>query len=130
MNMDQSGGTTLCRRICVDRETTILVASRMMRSFEAEALIVTDCVEHQLVPVGIVSARDIVTRIIAAELSPSVLTAGDITWPETPGPMTHAVCESLRSSLSSGNKVLPVLDCDGGLTGVVSLDELLGAIAN
>jgi len=33
-----------------------------------------------LLPLGIVTASDIVTRVIAAELDPAVLTAGDIAW--------------------------------------------------
>jgi len=56
-----------------------------MRSFEVEELIVTERPDRRRVPIGIVSARDIVTRIIAAELDPAVVTAGDIAWAEPDG---------------------------------------------
>lgn len=113
-------------RICVDSGMTIVAASRRMRSFQVEELVVTDRAEATLIPVGTVSARDIVTRIIAVGLDPAVLTAGDIAWADTAGDV-NAGSDSLRSLLTSGGRILPVLDCDGGLTGVVSIQELLSA---
>jgi CBS domain-containing protein len=64
----------------VDRELSILEACRLMRRSGAERLLVTDQAEGTRVPVGVVTARDIVTRIVAAGLDPAVLTAGDILW--------------------------------------------------
>jgi len=68
--------------ICVDRETTILAASSLMRLYEVDELLV---VEPPRQIVGIVTARDIVTRIIATGLDPAVLTAGDIAWTGSAG---------------------------------------------
>ena len=124
----QTGRHAPRRRICVDSQTTIVAASKLIRSFKVEELVVTDRPGRYLVPVGIVSARDIVTRIMAAELDPAVLTTGDISWAETTAG-ANAASDSLRSLLTGGSRILPVLDCTGGLTGVVSLDELLRALA-
>ena len=122
--MVQTGENMQHGRICVDGDATIVTASRLMRSFEVEELIVTDRPDTKPVPVGIVSARDIVTRIIAAELDPAVVTAGDIAWGEATG-SGNAESDALRSLLASGSKILPLLDCNGDLMGVVTVDELL-----
>ena len=66
--------------ICIDRDTTILGACSLMRIYRVDELVVTDQRNDLLVPIGMVSAQDIVTRIIATGLDPSVLTAGDIVW--------------------------------------------------
>jgi CBS domain-containing protein len=115
---------------CIDRDTTILGASELMRCCQVDELVVTERPEGVLVPVGIVSARDIVTRIIATGLDPAVVTAGDITWSDsTHANATDSVSETLELLHATGNSVLPVIDGDGCLTGVVSLDELLWALA-
>jgi CBS domain-containing protein len=64
----------------VDRDVTVVEASKLMREAGATELLVTDNSTGRVRPVGIVSARDIVTRVVAAELDPAVLTAGDIAW--------------------------------------------------
>jgi CBS domain-containing protein len=76
------GETTRCNLTHVDRELSIVEASRVMSQSGAEELLVTDQAEGALVAVGVVTARDIVTRVIAAGLDPEVLTAGDIAWPD------------------------------------------------
>jgi CBS domain-containing protein len=64
----------------VDRELSILEASHLMRISGAAELLVTDRVDGTLRPVGVLTAHDIVTRIVAAGLDPNVLTTGDIAW--------------------------------------------------
>ncbi len=71
------GGTSAAQGICVDPSMSIVGASQLMRNYQVEELVVTDQNDVK-VAVGIVSARDIVTRIIAMELDPVVLTAGDL----------------------------------------------------
>ena len=116
------------RRICVDSRTTVVAACRLMRNFQVQEIVVADRALAPLVPVGIVSACDIVTRIVAAELDPAVLTAGDIAWNEAVGEES-AASTALRLRLTAGNRILPVLDCDGGLAGIVSSDDLLRALS-
>jgi CBS domain-containing protein len=116
------------RRICVDSGTTVVAACRLMRDFQAQEMVVADRAAAPLVPVGIVSAFDIATRIVAAELDPAVLTAGDIAWNEVVDEAGAASTE-LRLRLNAGSRVLPVLDCEGGLAGIVFSDELLRALS-
>ena len=66
--------------LCIDREATIEEASRVMRDQRVDALVVTETSEGTPLAAGILSAHDIVTRVIAVGLEPSVVTAGDILW--------------------------------------------------
>ncbi len=115
--------------VCVPRDTTILCASRIMRSFHVAELVVTEEPHGLPIPVGIVSACDIVTRIIAPGLDPGVFTAGDIAWPSA---VHTKVSDSLSHTLqllqTAGTSVLPVIDDDGGLAGVISLSDVLIAL--
>lgn len=116
--------------ICVDRDTTIQSASDLMRRYQVGEVVVTDERKGTLVPVGIVSARDIVTRIIATRLDPTVLTAGDIAWAGSSGAkVTDSVSATLQLLRETRSTVLPVIDAGGGLAGVVSVDDLLWALA-
>jgi CBS domain-containing protein len=125
MGAVQSSPNVEWDRICVDRDATVLTASRLMGRFSVDELVVTDRAANALVPIGIVCARDIVVRILAVELDPAVLRVGDITWLE---PAQAVANDSLHSRLRMGNKVLPVIDREGTLTGVVLFDELLRAL--
>jgi CBS domain-containing protein len=116
--------------ICVDRDMTILGASDLMRCYDVDELVVTDRPGGMLVPIGIISARDIITRIIATRLDPAVLTAGDIAWSWPSGAKsTDSVFETLKLLRSTKNNVLAVTNLQGGLSGMVHLDDLLRALA-
>ena len=112
----------------VDRELSILDASRLMRTSGAEELLVTDPAEGTLLPVGVVTARDIVTRVVAAELDPSVLTAGDIWWSDGPAASAHQAGKLLLKESPDGS-VFTVLDSTGAVAGMLTLDEMVKALA-
>jgi CBS domain-containing protein len=115
--------------VCVDCSATILVVSNLMRVYQVEDLVVTDKRGGKLMPAGVLSAHDIVTRVIAMELDPTVLTAGDMMWS---GPTGAKVTDSASATLklldATKRNMLPVVDGDGGLTGVVSRGDLLSAL--
>ena len=56
----------------------------------------------------------------------SVVTAGDIAWAE-PTVAGNVGTDALHSLLANGSKILPVLDCNADLMGVVTAHELLHA---
>jgi CBS domain-containing protein len=62
----------------VDRNTSVFEASKLMRKAGTAKLLVTRETGGNLLALGVVTARDFVTRVIAAGLDPSVLIAGDI----------------------------------------------------
>jgi CBS domain-containing protein len=67
----------------VDKELSVLAASKLMRESGATELLVTAVTGGVFKAIGIVTANDIVTRVVATGLDPAVLTTGDITWAGT-----------------------------------------------
>ena len=59
-------------------EASVLEASRRMRQCHANELIVVTETDGKPRALGVVTASDIVTRVVAVGLDPGVVTAGDI----------------------------------------------------
>jgi CBS domain-containing protein len=101
-----------------------------MRVQQVDYVVVTEPANDVRIPLGIVSARDIVTRVVALGLDSSVVTAGDLLWsPPAPARVSDSVPEALDRLTAVGAEALPVVDSDGKVMGVVSLDDLLQALA-
>ena len=62
----------------VHRDASILEASRLMRECRATQVVVVAEAGGKPRALGVVTANDIVTRVVAVGLDPAVLTAGDI----------------------------------------------------
>jgi CBS domain-containing protein len=81
--------------------------------------------------VGIVTDRDLAVQVMAAERDPLTTTARDIMGPElvTAGERNdvHETAELMRFK---GVRRIPVVDEDGGLLGIVTLDDLLAVIGD
>jgi len=126
----QVGDIAARNPVCIDRSATILVASTLMRVYQVEHLVVTEQCDGKLMPGGIFSARDIVTRVIAMELDPAVLTVGDMMWSGPTGAkVTDSASDTLKLLDATKCNVLPVIDGDGSLAGVISRGDLLSALA-
>jgi CBS domain-containing protein len=117
--------------ICVDRDTTILEVSRLMRKNRVGELVVTEWQNGKPAVAGVLSARDIVTRVVAPELDAAVLTAGDLLWATSAAvKSTDSVSETLQLMHATKSTVIPMTDAEGALTGAVSLDDLLLVAGN
>lgn len=111
----------------VDRDASVLDASKLMRKSGTSELLVTGKIDGMLRPFGIVTANDIVTRVIATELNPAVLTMGDIAWSCPDGTQSasrdnsnqHGACETNADARA-------IMDRDGRLIGTLRLDEIWG----
>jgi CBS domain-containing protein len=68
----------------VYREASIVEASKVMRRCGTTELVVVTEADGKPEPIGVVTARDIVTRVVALGLDPAVPTAGDIASFEEP----------------------------------------------
>jgi CBS domain-containing protein len=109
----------------VDLEATVLEATRLMRRLGVDCLVVTRHSHGQPVSVGTLTAGDIVTRVTALELDPTVLTVEDITWPEpaTAGP--EDINDVLALLRSAQNRALAVIDGEGDIVGVLPVNDLI-----
>ncbi|MDE2627800.1 MAG: CBS domain-containing protein [Burkholderiales bacterium] len=108
------------------RDTNILEAARLMRLHHTGDLIIVDDPQGDRTPVGIVTDRDIVVEVLAAERDPATTRVSGI----MPARLVIAsaaedVAEAVERMRLHGVRRLPVVDHDGSLLGIVTLDDIL-----
>jgi len=121
-----------CNRevVFATRKTSITEAAQRMRQYHVGDLVVVDEVGGQRTPVGIVTDRDIVIEIIAKSLPVSGLTVGDIMGSQLISVQeTEGVVETIRLMRVNGIRRIPVISAEGGLVGIMSVDDMLDLLA-
>lgn len=110
----------------IHREASVLEASKLMRKSATTELLVTDEINGMLFPIGMLTANDIVTHVIAAGLDPAVFTTGDIAWPGmAAGSRVDSNFGRPQCMGQNISEALAVLDDEGRLVGTVRLDEFM-----
>ena len=122
----------LLKEVCVldvascGRDAGILEAARLMRQHHTGDLIVVDDPAGDRAPVGIVTDRDIVVEVLANDLDPAATTGARIMSPRLViGSADDDVAAAIERLRLHGVRRLPVVDNDGSLMGIVTLDDLL-----
>ena len=122
----------ICTRVVVTatREMCVADAAVLMRTHHVGNVIIVKEAGGRTTPLGIVTDRDIVVEVVAAKVDPGAVTVGEImgqtlvTARETEG--AHEVLERMRWK---GIRRVPVIDENGALIGIVTLDDLLEIVA-
>jgi CBS domain-containing protein len=122
----------ICSRIVVVAEssTPVLQAAKLMRDHHIGALVVTEGGAGARRPIGIVTDRDLVVEVVAADMDYRTLTVGDImsarpaTLKETAG-----LFETIAQMRNGGVRRLVVVDASDHLLGIVTMDDLIPILA-
>jgi CBS domain-containing protein len=118
----------LCNRdlVTVGRDDTIYKAAELMRQNHVGDVLVVEKKQDVTIPLGIVTDRDVVVEIVAPGLDPKVITVGDIMLPHLSSIEEDAeVFHAIKLMTSKGIRRLPVVDNNGSLIGILTLDDLL-----
>ncbi|MBE0575201.1 MAG: CBS domain-containing protein [Desulfuromonadales bacterium] len=121
-----------CNRevVIVDRETTILEAAKLMRTEHVGDLVVTDSRNGRPVPVGILTDRDIVVELLAEEIELNKVSVGDaMSYELLSVKEQDGLQETIEKMSSRGVRRLPVVDAEGVLVGIVTVDDLMELMA-
>jgi CBS domain-containing protein len=119
---------TICthRVITVDRGIDIAAAAAVMRENHIGYLIVTDAQSGGSAPVGVITDRDIVVKVMAKDVDAHTLTVADVM---TPDPLLAAeddgISETLHRMRRLGVRRVPVVGPRGHVTGVLSIDDVV-----
>lgn len=122
----------LCTRIVTiaGRDMPVLQAAQLMREHHVGCLVVVDETGAGRLVVGLLTDRDIVTRVVAEEFEPARLRVEDVMTRDV---VTAAEADSVLDLLSKmrrkGLRRLPVTTADGALVGLITLDDLLQVTA-
>ncbi len=105
-------------------------AAREMRKRHIGAVVVVEQREQAMVPVGIVTDRDIVCGQLAHGADLFCLTVGDVmTRAPTTIPEEDGLSEAIRRLSSRGVRRAPVVSVSGDLVGILSFDDVVPAVA-
>jgi CBS domain-containing protein len=124
--------TDICTRdvIHIRPEATVRQAAQLMRRAHVGALVVVEQPNGKCFPVGMLTDRDIAVAVVAPGVDADVITVGDVMTPEVIGCAARDdVFDALQQMRSRGVRRLPVLDEVGALCGLLSADDVIGAIA-
>ena len=129
----------ICQRqaITIGAGDPLTAAARLMREHHIGYLVVV-AAEPQggaggavTKPIGVLTDRDIVVAVVAKEADPRALTAGDIMNMQ---PAVVLEGDSLDNAVQlmrrQGIRRLPVVGGTGELVGVLSLDDVIDALAD
>ncbi len=121
----------LCKRVVVTihRDATAEDAARMMRASHIGNVVVVDPSDTRK-PVGIITDRDIAVEVVAQGLSPGQTPVGSVmSAPVVSLREEDSFIEALDKMSGRGVRRAPVLDRDGHLKGLVSVDDLVPLLA-
>jgi CBS domain-containing protein len=122
----------ICNRevVVATRDTPVAEVARLMREHHVGDVVVVMEEGGQRTPLGIVTDRDVVVEVVAPGLDPDMLTAGEIMAPDLATVQeSTGVCEAIRYMRDKGVRRMPVVSYDGGLAGILTLDDLLELLA-
>lgn len=121
-----------CKReiVTVSKQDSILTAAKRMRQQHVGCLVVVEDQEGSTKPVGILTDRDLVIEVIAAEVDPDDISVGDImSYELLTAWETDSIWETLQRMRVKGVRRIPVVDENNVLTGILSSDDLLEVLA-
>jgi len=112
-------------------DTTVREAARLMtKNHVGNLVVVKEQHKGRVVPIGIITDRDIVRYVVAEALDPSVFTLGDLGNRElVMARSDEGIFECMQRMSRNGIRRMPVVDSEGGLEGIISLDDLIQLLA-
>ena len=122
----------ICNRevVITQKSVSVVDAARLMRTHHVGDLVVVEEKGGRKHPVGIVTDRDVVLEVVAAGVNPDALKVGDIMGPEVATVReSEGLFEALRYMRDKGVRRMPVVDRDGVLVGILTLDDMLSLLA-
>ena len=128
MNVD-----SICNRnvVIADQSTDALTAARLMHENHVGTIIIVDDISNTKRPIGIISDRDLVIEVLAKDVSPAQVTLKDAMNQDL-------ICvrddddmlETVKIMCLEGIRRVPVVNEQGQLTGILTMDNLFEILAN
>lgn len=112
--------------VTVGRDVSVKEAAGLMRDENVGSVVVVEPKGEHSVPVGIVTDRDVAYEVVALDLDPSDVKVGDVMSLDLVTVRRDIeLGAALRVMGQQGIRRLPVVDDQGYLAGVFSLDDAL-----
>jgi CBS domain-containing protein len=112
--------------ICCGPQTRVLAAAHLMRTHHVGDLVVVEDPDHERVPLGVITDRDLVLEVLGNGLDPATTTLGALIHRPVviarEDEDTSVVIERMHSH---GVRRVPVVDQHGAVVGIITLNDLL-----
>ncbi len=124
------GEISTVQTVCCASDETVQGAALLMRKHHVGDVVVVEQGSGLRVPVGIITDRDIVVSVIALGLDPASLLVSDVMSDELlTAKEDDDVNETIDRMRYRGIRRVPVVDADGQLAGIISVDDVLEFLA-
>ncbi|WP_432823532.1 CBS domain-containing protein [Trichloromonas sp.] len=116
--------------IITGRETPVAELAELMRRHHVGDILVTEDRDDKAMPVGIVTDRDLVIKLLAAGVDPQTVTAEDVMSGDLQVVEEGAdLLDTIKRMRAQGVPRIPVVKRNGELVGLLAFDELLELLA-
>ncbi|MBM2829802.1 MAG: histidine kinase [Gammaproteobacteria bacterium] len=123
----------VCNRpvITAEENCSVADAAKLMRQYHVGSLVIVSKNKDGVVPVGIITDRDLVTEILAEDVHVNTITLEDIM---TRSPLIARedddVFQTMDMMRIKGVRRIPVVDTHGLLVGIFTFDDMLKIFFN
>jgi len=121
-----------CNRelVIVSRTESVKEAIDLMRSHHVGDVIVVDRQGDLVLPIGILTDRDIVLEILAEGVDLNTINIGDVMNYELVTVAEQSnLMDTIKIMQAKGVRRMPVVDNQGGLVGIITADDILELVA-
>ena len=121
-----------CNRevVIVEKTESIRKAVELMRSYHVGDVIVVEKRNGGTVPVGILTDRDIVIEILAEDVDLDKVSVGDVmSYELVTIDERIELMDAIKLMRSRGVRRAPVVDVEGSLVGIFTVDDVLALVA-
>ena len=116
--------------VCISPEATVFEAALLMREKLVGDLVVVKHPQRPKDPIGIVTDRDLVLKVLAAKLPPQDTTVAEVMCADPcTARDTDGLLEATEKMENADIRRLPVVDAAGNLKGIVTIDDLYELLA-
>ena len=114
----------------VGKTDSVLKAAKLMRELHIGDVIVVDAINGERVPVGILSDRDIVIGVLAEEIDINFVLLEDVmSYKLVVAQEDDDMMSVIKRMRVNGIRRMPIVNKNGGLIGILSVDDILDIIA-
>ena len=122
----------ICNRdvVVCGADDTIHEAVKLMRDYHVGNVIVTEERDQGAVPVGILTDRDIVIELFAEEVDSNSVTVADVMSRQLISVRENDdILATIELMRDKGVRRVPVVNQQGGLEGILAVDDLIELVA-
>lgn len=118
----------ICNRnvVFIYREGSIREAAVLMRKHHVGDVVVVEKNEKELIPIGILTDRDIVLELTAEDVDLNSVTVADVmSFELVVAREEDDVLDTIKKMRSKGIRRIPIVNNHDGLEGILTVDDLI-----